>query len=118
MSAGRPSSTTQGRGSAIRRPVLSARAGVALGVVVVLIAILALPFREWVTQRARISDLQAQVAADATAGLANATAYLDLFGRVLVGWLWLRQALLASRALNQPGLSADNSEAHFYQGKL
>ena len=62
MSAGRPSSTTQGRGSAIRRPVLSARAGVALGVVVVLIAILALPFREWVTQRARISDLQAQVA--------------------------------------------------------
>ncbi|VVM78494.1 acyl-CoA dehydrogenase [Pseudomonas fluorescens] len=64
------------------------------------------------------TDLQAQVAADATAGLANATAYLDLFGRVLVGWLWLRQALLASRALNHPGLGADNSEAHFYQGKL
>ncbi|MGB7982346.1 MAG: septum formation initiator family protein [Candidatus Nanopelagicales bacterium] len=62
MSAGRPSSTA-GKGiSDIRRPVLSPRAGIALGVVVVLIAILALPFREWVTQRARIADLQAQVA--------------------------------------------------------
>ena len=62
MPAGRPSSSMQERATDIRRPVLSPRAGVALGIVVVLIAILALPFREWVTQRARISDLQAQVA--------------------------------------------------------
>ncbi len=62
MSAGRPSAPTQQEQLDTRRPVLSARAGIALGVVVVLIAILALPFREWVTQRARIADLQAQVA--------------------------------------------------------
>lgn len=42
--------------------MLSARAGAALGVLVVLIAILALPFKDWVTQRARIADLSAQVA--------------------------------------------------------
>ncbi|MCY1296448.1 Butyryl-CoA dehydrogenase [compost metagenome] len=60
-------------------------------------------------------ELQAQVAADANLGLANATAYLDLFGRVVVGWIWLRQALVAHRALEA---GADGSEADFYQGKL
>ena len=42
--------------------MLSARAGAALGVLVVLITILALPFKEWVTQRARIADLETQLA--------------------------------------------------------
>jgi butyryl-CoA dehydrogenase len=59
--------------------------------------------------------LQAQVAANPTAGLANATVYLDLFGRVLVGWLWLRQALLASHAL---ALQPASHDAPFYQGKV
>ncbi|WP_263262427.1 acyl-CoA dehydrogenase [Pseudomonas sp. RIT-PI-S] len=59
--------------------------------------------------------LQQQIAADIDRGLANASAYLDLFGRVLVGWLWLRQALVASRAL---GEGANGSEADFYNGKL
>ncbi|NMX62460.1 hypothetical protein HBO05_12410 [Pseudomonas sp. WS 5079] len=30
-------------------------------------------------------------------GLCNAAAYLGLFVPVLVGWLWLRQALVAGR---------------------
>ncbi|WP_397448641.1 acyl-CoA dehydrogenase [Pseudomonas sp. NA-150] len=60
-------------------------------------------------------ELQAQVAADVDLGLANATPYLDIFGRVVVGWLWLRQALVASRALRA---GATGSEADFYQGKL
>jgi len=60
------------------------------------------------------TSLQEQVAADATLGLANATPYLDLFGRVVVGWLWLRQALLASRTLS----ATQGSETDFYQGKL
>ncbi|MNJ36588.1 Acryloyl-CoA reductase (NADH) [compost metagenome] len=60
-------------------------------------------------------SLLAQVAADANRGLSNATAYLDLFGRVLVGWLWLRMALVASRALSA---GAVDSEADFYNGKL
>ena len=42
--------------------MLSARAGAALGVLVILMAILAIPFKEWISQRARISDLEAQLA--------------------------------------------------------
>jgi cell division protein FtsB len=42
--------------------VLSARAGAVLGVLVVLMAILAIPFKEWITQRARIADLESQLA--------------------------------------------------------
>ena len=61
------------------------------------------------------ASLQTQVTADANLGMANATPYLDLFGRVVVGWIWLRQALLASRAL---GSGAGDSDADFYQGKL
>jgi butyryl-CoA dehydrogenase len=59
--------------------------------------------------------LKDQVNLDATLGLSNATVYLDLFGRVLVGWLWLRMALLASHALVQ---GATGSETDFYRGKL
>ena len=55
MPVGRPSSAPRVRRSDTARPVLSARAGAALGVLVVLIAILAIPFKEWITQRARIS---------------------------------------------------------------
>jgi len=61
------------------------------------------------------ASLQAQVAVDAKLGLANATPYLDIFGRVVVGWLWLRQAMVASAALS---LETSGSEADFYQGKL
>jgi butyryl-CoA dehydrogenase len=61
------------------------------------------------------AHLQAQISADATAGLANASVYLDVFGRVLVGWLWLRQALLASQAL---ALQPSRPDAPFYQGKV
>ncbi|PJI47312.1 MAG: acyl-CoA dehydrogenase [Pseudomonas sp.] len=59
--------------------------------------------------------LQAQVTEDADHGLANASVYLDLFGRVTVGWLWLRMALLAGRALDN-GAAAE--QADFYRGKL
>jgi len=62
MPAGRSSSTRRERKPDSRRPVLSARAGAALGVVVVLITILAIPFREWITQGTRIADLETQVA--------------------------------------------------------
>jgi alkylation response protein AidB-like acyl-CoA dehydrogenase len=61
------------------------------------------------------ASLQQQVAANADLGLSNATAYLDLFGRVLVGWVWLRQAMLAEGAL-QRGVVGD--EVDFYRGKL
>lgn len=47
--------------------------------------------------------------------LANATVYLDAFGRVTVAWLWLRQGLVASRALDKQPVEAD---VPFYTGKL
>ena len=46
--------------------------------------------------------------------LANATLYLDAFGHVALGWIWLRQAMVASRALAR----ASAGEESFYRGKL
>ncbi len=46
--------------------------------------------------------------------LANATHYLDAFGHLVLGWIWLRQALVAHRALP----AAQGADAAFYRGKL
>ena len=45
--------------------------------------------------------------------LANATIYLDAFGHVVVAWIWLRQAIVAARAME-----AGTDEQDFYRGKL
>lgn len=45
-------------------------------------------------------------------GLANATLYLDMMGHVTIAWMWLRQALVASRKL-----AAGEGDAHFLAGK-
>lgn len=45
--------------------------------------------------------------------LANATYFLDLTGHLVVAWLWLKQGLVAQRALD-----ADPADADFYRGKL
>lgn len=50
--------------------------------------------------------------ADLNVGLANATLYLDAFGQVVVAWLWLEQALTATRAIEEA------SDHAFYAGKL
>lgn len=52
---------------------------------------------------------------DAVSGLSNATAFLDLFSRTVVGWMWLRQALVASKALEG---GACGTETGFYKGKV
>src|SRR5262249_33374509 len=46
--------------------------------------------------------------------LANASVYLDLIGHLVIGWTWLRQALVASRSLG----SAPETDGDFYRGKL
>ena len=46
--------------------------------------------------------------------LANASVYLEAVGHVVVAWMWLQLAQLASRQL-AAGAGAD---AHFYRGKL
>jgi alkylation response protein AidB-like acyl-CoA dehydrogenase len=51
-------------------------------------------------------------------GLANASLYLDMFGRVTMAWIWLRQALAACRAIDDPKQALVQSDQDFYQGKL
>lgn len=60
-------------------------------------------------------SLAKQIVADPTRGLANATAYLELVSRVVYAALWLRQAVVAERALAQ---GAQGGDVAFYEGKL
>lgn len=47
--------------------------------------------------------------------LSNSVAYLSMFGHVVIAWLWLKQGLVASRALlEQPHVEDEK----FYRGKL
>lgn len=52
---------------------------------------------------------------DATTRLANASAYLEAFGHVVLAWVWLEQAIVAARALQR---GADAQASDFYRGKL
>ena len=52
---------------------------------------------------------------DATRGLSNASAYLELVSRTVFAWLWLRQATIASRAI---AAGARGADADFYRGKV
>jgi len=47
-------------------------------------------------------------------GLANASMYLDLVGHTVIGWMWLKQALIAVKKVG----AAHNADRDFYQGKL
>ncbi|MBQ0743756.1 MAG: acyl-CoA dehydrogenase, partial [Pseudomonas sp.] len=58
--------------------------------------------------------LQALRKSDPERALANAYLYMECFGHVVVGWLWLRQAETALKGLQQGG---ERPKA-FYQGKL
>ena len=51
---------------------------------------------------------------DPDRALANATVYLDAFGRIVAAWLWLKQAIAARRGLE----SGPASDQDFYRGKL
>ncbi len=47
--------------------------------------------------------------------LANSVKYLELFGHIIIAWLWLKQAIVATEALSKKPHQADEN---FYQGKL
>jgi len=49
-------------------------------------------------------------------GLANATLYLDVFGRILLSWIWIKQAMIAASALDNKELR--DTDIDFYRGKL
>ena len=69
------------------------------------------------TPLARLDAVTAQLAAllatDPDRALANASVYLDAFGRIVAAWIWLKQALAAER-----GLASHPADADFYRGKL
>ena len=66
-------------------------------------------------QLARVSEaLMALQRSDPDLALANATVYLDAFGRVALAWIWLQKGRLAAQALD--GASAE--QADYYRGKL
>lgn len=48
--------------------------------------------------------------------LANATIYLDGFGHLVIGWMWLRQAIVAATALASG--SVPESRRGFYRSKI
>ncbi len=47
--------------------------------------------------------------------LANSVKYLDMFGHVVIAWLWLKQGVVAATAL---AAGPHESDANFYRGKL
>lgn len=57
-----------------------------------------------------------QLAEDVDRGLANATVYLDMFGRVVAAWIWLWQATRAAEGLKT--VSAGDNDHNFYRGKI
>jgi alkylation response protein AidB-like acyl-CoA dehydrogenase len=58
-------------------------------------------------------QLAAELARNPRQALANATIYLDMFGHVVIAWMWLRQALVATRKFD-----AGDGDAAFMNGKL
>lgn len=52
---------------------------------------------------------------DIDLALANSVSYLSMFGHVIIAWLWLKQAIVATQALAEQPHKDDED---FYQGKL
>lgn len=53
-------------------------------------------------------------AKDPSLALANATIFLDAMGHVVIAWVWLKQAVAATKGLSD----CSNSDVDFYNGKL
>lgn len=47
--------------------------------------------------------------------LADATLYLEYFSHLVIGWIWLKQGVVAHRALPN---ALNETESNFYQGKI
>jgi alkylation response protein AidB-like acyl-CoA dehydrogenase len=72
----------------------------------------------WLPRIGATVDAVAAIAArdGMEAALANASLFLDAFGHVVVAWLWVEQADVATRRLHEPGLPPATRD--FLQGKL
>ncbi|RZF26958.1 acyl-CoA dehydrogenase [Paraburkholderia sp. UYCP14C] len=69
----------------------------------------------WADLSDTLAALLPALASDTDRALANANAFLEAFGHVVMAWTWLRQALVASAALPRANGAADQD---FYRGKL
>jgi hypothetical protein len=67
----------------------------------------------WVRTTALTRQLIAAQTTHPTTALADAGVYLDMFGHVIIAWMWLRQAIAATAAV-----PTSDSERSFYDGKL
>ena len=47
--------------------------------------------------------------------LANSVKYLEIFGHIVIAWLWLKQGIVAAKALAE---NPHENDRYFYQGKL
>lgn len=74
--------------------------------------------KHFATPLTRLDAVTAQLVrlqeSDPDRALANATVYLDAFGRIVAAWIWVKQALAAQRGL----AAADDADRAFYQGKI
>jgi len=94
--------------------------------------LLAVRIKSTIAEARELADLQGEAAAletalellqattrkivtheDVNLGLANATLYLDAFGHVVIAWVWLWQAVVATKAMSE----SDGNEPNFYSGK-
>ena len=83
------------------------------------IAHLVPPIREAIDRTQRVTEsLLFTIKEDPDLGLANATIYLDMFGQVVISWIWLKQAVIAAGQLSLNHPEQADSEVNFYQGKL
>ncbi|ASL48418.1 Acyl-CoA dehydrogenase, short-chain specific [Burkholderia sp. AD24] len=62
-----------------------------------------------------VEALLPTLAHESERALANANAFLEAFGHIVMAWTWLRQAVVASAALPKVSNTADMD---FYRGKL
>ena len=62
-----------------------------------------------------VQALRPQLHSEREAVLANAHLFLEAFGHTVLAWTWLRQALVAQRALDK---GVDATDEAFYRGKL
>ncbi|KXU82069.1 acyl-CoA dehydrogenase [Paraburkholderia monticola] len=69
----------------------------------------------WRDLNGTLEALLPALATDTDRALANANAFLEAFGHIVMAWTWLRQALVANAAL--PGASGA-ADQDFYRGKL
>ena len=96
-------------GREIQRSVESARAHPALQAYADSLS------QAWSELTGTVEALLPTLAGESERALANANAFLEAFGHVVIAWTWLRQAIVASGALPDAKSEADRD---FYRGKL